>query len=117
MKRLSDLDELECHAGDQLHPALDRAKEPGSRIREIFAEACPGSLTPPVDVWLISIGNQRMQRLNHQRSAWVDQRRRPPHDSLDGFLPDQRKVGYRDIYPNFQLARRDFLVRRDAKLS
>src|SRR5207237_3362399 len=76
MKRLSDPDELECDAGDQLNPALDRAKEPWSRIREIFAEACPGSLAPPVDVWLVSTGNQRMQCLNHQRSAGVEQRRR-----------------------------------------
>src|SRR5205814_5762719 len=47
----------------------------------------------------------------------VDQRRRAPHDSLDRFLSDQRKIGYRKIYPNFKLAGCDFLVRRDAKLS
>src|SRR2546423_13576340 len=117
MKRLSDFDELERHASDQLHPALDRSKIPGRGISKILVEACPRSFAPAVDVWLVSVGNYGMQRLNHQRPTGVDQSRRAPDHSLDRFLSDQRKIRYCDIYADVEVARCDLLVRGDAKLT
>src|SRR5438132_11656060 len=95
MERLAQFDEIECNTSDQLYPALDRAKVPGSRIGKIFAEACPRPLAPAIDVPLISSGNHRMQCLNHQRSTRVDQSRCAPQHSLDRFLSDQPKIRHR----------------------
>src|SRR6185503_14910445 len=102
---------------DQLYPTLDRSKIPGSGVGKILAEARPRSLAPPIDVWLVSGGNQRMQCLNHQESTGVDQIRRALHHSFDGFFSDQRKVRHGGIDTDIELTGRDFLIRGDAELA
>src|SRR4029077_15315680 len=83
MRGLARVQNSEPAVAEKRLPAFHRSEIPGRGVREFFAESSPGARAPSVRVRFVATRCDRVERLNDERSAGIEERRRAAYHVLD----------------------------------
>src|SRR6266404_7196773 len=103
--------------GEKVLPAFHRSEIPGRGVRELLAESSPRAQAPSVRVRLVATRCDGVERLNNERSARIEERRRAAYHVLNRLLADQREIGNDEINADIEATNGDVLVRHYPELS